>query len=746
MQNFSAKAGWVMPPAEERSGKSQSNEWFMFRSRITVGEPSLTFLRIAADSKYWLYINGELVVREGGLKRGPVPDGSYYDEVDVSAFVHAGDNTVAVLLWYFGRHGFSHRDSGMPGLLADSDSATFSPWKVKTYPAYFDAGYIHDAYRLSENSVGFDARYDLPGWMSPEFDDAGWPFAEAAGKPGDAPWGPLEKREFPQWFWSDLNEYESVEARPSPAGDGTVFYHCKLPHNAHFIPALALRAKAGIRIDISVAQDTNRLCPAYITAEGEQSYECIGWMSGEEVIYKVPSDAVKVSGLTYRETGYPAEFAGTFSCDEPVLNTLWEKARRTLVVNMRDTFMDCPCRERAQWPGDLVVQLGQVPYCLGREADLLVKKGLRETLRWQREDGIIYGPVPEGNWRMELPSQMLSMVGPHGIWTYYMNTADRQTLAELYPFAKRYLDIWEFEKSGLIKYRPDEKGALPKQVNGVSVGTWDWIDWGERIDAEPALNAWFVLAAQGVRQMAEELGLPDDAREILHKEEQVTVAIRKTFWNEAKGGYCSSGFEYGPDDRVQALMVLCGAAAPAQYSQLKCILATVEQACPYMEKYVLEALFAMGDPEAALSRMKRRYKGLVENGNTTLWERWPEWSEHPGTINHSWSGGPLTLLSEQVAGIRPLEPGWTCFAIRPQPGRLNEISASLLLPQGEIRFEARKIERRWKVRVSVPEGTVARPDFSALGLGDVPNKLSCGVWSFEIRIQKPVMEKESVYV
>jgi hypothetical protein len=161
---------------------------------------------------------------------------------------------------------------------------------------------------------------------------------------------------------------------------------------------------------------------------------------------------------------------------------------------------------------------------------------------------------------------------------------------------------------------------------------------------------------------------------------------------------------------------------------------------------VLEALFAMGDPEAALSRMKRRYKGLVENGNTTLWERWPEWSEHPGTINHSWSGGPLTLLSEQVAGIRPLEPGWTCFAIRPQPGRLNEISASLLLPQGEIRFEARKIERRWKVRVSVPEGTVARPDFSALGLGDVPNKLSCGVWSFEIRIQKPVMEKESVYV
>ena len=746
MQNFSAGSGWVVPPAETRSGKNQSNEWFMFRSRMTVSGRSATCLRIAADSKYWLYINGKMVVLEGGLKRGPVPDGSYYDEVDVSAFVHAGDNTIAVLLWYFGRQGFSHRDSGMPGLLVDAEAAQFSSWKVRPHPAYFDAGYIHDAFRLSENSVGFDARYDLPGWMSPEFDDAGWPFAEAAGKPGDAPWGPLEKREFPQWFWSDLKEYESVEERPSSAGDGVVFYHCKLPYNAHFVPALTLRAKAGIRIDMTVAQDTSRLCPAYVTCEGEQAYECIGWMSGEEVIYKVPSDAVKITGFYYRETGFPAEFYGSFSCDEPLLNTLWEKSRRTLYVTMRDTFMDCPCRERAQWPGDMVVQLGQVPYCLGREADLLVKKGLREHLRWQREDGILYGPVPEGNWRMELPAQMLAVIGPHGLWTYYMNTGDIRTVEELYPFAKRYLDIWEFQESGLIQYRPDEKGAVPKQVDGVSIGTWDWIDWGERIDAEPALNAWFVLAAQGVRQMAEELGLDQDALKIGRREEKVRSAIRDLYWNESRGGYVSEGFEFDPDDRVQALAVLCGAAVPEQYPQLRSIFETVEQACPYMEKYVLEALFEMDEAEAALDRMQRRYRGLVENENSTLWERWPEWSKHPGTINHSWSGGPLTLMSERVAGIRPQEPGWTCFAIRPQPGRLNEISASLLVPQGEIGFEARKSGRRWQVRVSVPGGTVARPDFSALGPGSVPDELPAGVWEFRTEIKKNVTLKEPAYV
>jgi alpha-L-rhamnosidase len=752
MQNISIKARWVVPPSSERIGNPVSNEWFLFRTRMTVTEPSSSVLKIAADSKYWLYVNGQIVVREGGLKRGPVPDGSYFDEVDVSGLVKKGENTIAVLLWYFGRHGFSHRDSGSPGLLVDAGSAQFSAWKVKKHPAYFDAGYIHDAFRLSENSIGFDARRDLPGWTGCGFDDAGWPSAEVSGKAGAAPWGPLEKREFPQWFWSDLKEYESVKACPSAAGDGYMVYHCKLPHNAHFVPALTVRAKAGVRIDITVAQDTNRLAPSYITAEGEQMYECIGWMNGEEVIYKVPSDAVKMIGLTYRETGYPAEFAGSFSCGEGMLNKLWGKARRTLYVTMRDTFMDCPCRERAQWPGDMVVQLGQVPYCLGRGADLLVKKGLRETLRWQREDGVIYGPVPEGNWRMELPAQMLAVVSPYGIWTYYMNTADRQTLAELYPFAKRYLDVWEFEKSGLIKYRPDEKGAIPKQVNGVSVGTWDWIDWGERIDAVPALNAWFVLASQGVRRMAEELGLQGDAREIQRKEEQVIAAVRRTFWNETKGGYCSAEFEYDPDDRVQALMVLCGAATPDQYLPLKCILETVEQACPYMEKYVLEALFKIGEAEAALSRMQRRYKGLVENENSTLWERWPEWSKHPGTINHSWSGGPLTLLSEVVAGIRPLEAGWKRFSLYPCPGALTQFAASVSSPCGEIRISAQKSELEWTVEVKVPDGAVATADFSYLGDGEVPGTIRSGSWTFTVTsknnypadVEKLRSEKETV--
>ena len=669
-------------------------------------------MRIAVDSKYWLYVNGTLVVREGGLKRGPMPDGSYYDEVEVGQFLIEGENTIALFLWYFGRHGFSHRDSGTPGLLMDVDFGSLGSWKVKRHPAFFDAGYVGDAYRLSENSIGFDARHEMTGWTEPGFDDADWVSAEEVGSAGSAPWGPLEKREFDQWFCSGTKAYEAVDERLSTAVAGVREFHCRLPYNAHFAPALDVEAEPGLRIDVQSTLPTNLLRASFITGGGRQTFESIGWTSGDAVVYRVPIEGVRVLGFSYRETGFPAEFQGTFRCDHEGLNTLWEKAKRTLYVTMRDTFMDCPCRERAQWPGDMVVQLGQVPYCLGREADLLVKKGVREVFRWQRENGILYGPVPEGSWRMELPAQMLAVVSFYGAWTYYLSTADRATLAEIYSAAKRYLDIWKFQANGLIVYRPSQKGEEPVFVDGVEEGTWDWIDWGKRVDAEPALNAWYVLAAQGVRLMAKELGYTNDSEELGRREEKVRSAIRKVYWNQARGGFVSPDFEFDPDDRVQALAVLCGAAQPADFPGVTEILERVEQACPYMEKYVVESLFAMGQTEAALDRMERRYRGMVEDSNSTLSEQWPDQSDQTGTINHSWSGGPLTLLSSIVAGIRPAEPGWSRIIIQPRLGKLEKVECSLVIPQGVVQMSAVLVGPDWKIGVTIPESTVASVDLS----------------------------------
>ena len=174
--------------------------------------PRSVIARIACDSKYWLWINGRLVVFEGELKRGPTPSGTYFDEVDIAPYLKKGDNTIAVLLWYWGKNGFSHNSSGRAGLLFEThglgkEITSDANWKVIVHPAYRQTESRHPNYRLSESNVSFDARKDLAGWREGAFDDSSWASASAYGTPPAGPWGALEKRPILQWKNSGLRYY-----------------------------------------------------------------------------------------------------------------------------------------------------------------------------------------------------------------------------------------------------------------------------------------------------------------------------------------------------------------------------------------------------------------------------------------------------------------------------------------------------------------------------------------------------------
>ena len=94
-----------------------SNTWMCFRKTFSLGTvPTSAIAKIAVDSKYWMWINGTMVVWEGGLKRGPTPNDTYYDEEDIKAYLTSGTNTIAILVWYWGKDGFAHNSSGKGGL------------------------------------------------------------------------------------------------------------------------------------------------------------------------------------------------------------------------------------------------------------------------------------------------------------------------------------------------------------------------------------------------------------------------------------------------------------------------------------------------------------------------------------------------------------------------------------------------------------------------------------------------------
>lgn len=687
------KAMWI----SSEHAQSTTNEWQSFRKVVTIDRvPERLIARIAADSKYWLWINDEMVVFEGSLKRGPSPADTYYDEVDIAPYLKKGENTIAVLLWYFGKNGFSHLSSGRAALLFDCQGEGIEivsdrTWQTSPNQAYMNTDAPHPNYRLPESNIRFDARREIVGWNRSSFDKNLGVAIELV--PAEAaPFNKLIKRPIPLWKDSGLRDYVSV--RKSSKGD-TLF--CALPYNCHITPYLKVEAPAGKMIEMFTDHyrggGPENVRAEYITRDGIQEYESFGWMNGHEVRYILP-EGVKVLEVKYRETGYDTDFVGSFSCNDEFYNRLWQKSARTLYVTMRDTYMDCPDRERAQWWGDEVNELGEAFYALCPKSHQLALKGIYELMNWQRPDGTIFAPVPAGNWSSELPLQMLASVGYYGFYTQYFYSANDEFVSVVYDRLHRYLhEVWQVDEDGMPVTRH---------------GNWSWGDWGENIDLELLTASWYYLALKAEREFALMLNKQADARENEQMMQRIAENFDARFWTGSD--YRTPAYQGKTDDRGQAMAVVAGLASKEKYPKIYQVLQKEWHASPYMEKYVLEALFQMGYPEYALDRMKRRYQPMVDDPYyTTLWEGWGLGPQGfgGGTGNHAWSGGPLTLLSQCVCGIRPTAPGFARFEVKPQLGTLTQASAQLMSVNGLIKADVQQEKRKIAVTVTVPEGTEA---------------------------------------
>ena len=679
--------------------KAAPNQWFCFRKEFDLPEKRGPWkAKIACDSKYWLWVNGKLIVFEGQLKRGPSPSGCYYDLVDLESYLQKGENSIAILLWYFGKQGFSHRDSGSPTLLfqlgeGSQSIVSDSGWRALRHPAYGDTVDPKPNYRLPESNIRFDARDDIAGWEVLGYDDSQWaPAIEIADPRGDLGKEFVE-RPIPCWKDFGLRTYVNANEFPQVAQGQTLVG--KLPYNAQVTPYLQVEAKAGLRIGMQTDNYRGGGAPnvraEYITRDGVQDFESLGWVSGHEVHYSIPA-GVKILSLKFRETGYDTEFTGNFDCDDPELNELWKKAQRTLYVTMRDTYMDCPDRERAQWWGDEVIELEEAFYALDPASHHLARKGILELAQWQKPTGQLYSPVPAGNWDKELPTQMLASIGKYGFWNYYRHSGDRRTIEKVYPAVRRYLELWEVDEHGLVVSRK---------------GDWTWGDWGENKDMPLLFNGWYSLALDGYAKMSDLLGEEEEAESARSRHRQLHDSFNEKYWNGQE--YRSPNYQGETDERGHALAVLAGIAKPEKYEAIRKVFATEYHASPYMEKYVLEALFKMEYPQEACTRMKHRYRAMIESPLTTLWEGWGIGKEGfgGGTYNHAWSGGPLTLMSKYIAGIEPLEAGYTRFAVRPRLGTLSRVEATVDSVAGKISLAIERSSESMSLTLSVPKGTSA---------------------------------------
>ena len=685
-----------------------SNTWMSFRKTVNIDEvPANVDAYIAVDSKFWLWINGEMVLFEGGLSRGPsqagkwdrkkgiTPANSWYQTLNIQPYLKKGENTIAVLAWYWGRetHKGTHIDSKKGGFLFSAQIGkqtivSDASWKAMQHPGY-DNTIEPPSTSLTQYSVKFDAQKALSdwtdkAWYTSGYNDKEWASAIEKGKPGVAPWYTLEENFVPLLINHGLQDYANNAELQLPFQSKGQTIICQLPINKQITPYLEIEAKAGDTIFITTDNRLNKITATYITKEGAQAFEGFSWMNGHEIKYTIPA-GVKVKALKYRWMSV-GEMAGKFEMDDPFYSRLWWMGNNTLFVCARDNFMDCPDRERALWIGDVADQTGYLFYSMDNAGRQLLKKAILQTVYFSENDVLgALGPLRV----RELVGQSLQFIA-QVVWPYYFNTGDIETLKIAYPYAYAYLNLFPMQENGLPEYR---KGKSPD--------SWDWLDWGvkETLDADPMQPAYYYQALVEAKKMAEVLGKKEHIEFYTSRINSIKANYDKVF---LKNGIYSSNGKF-KDDRANALAITAGLAKPENYETIvNNVLMPNRFGSPHFEWVAEEALFIAGKPELSLKRMKEMYQEQVNSKLTTLYEMFPK----GGSYNHAWNGSN-TILSKYVAGVKPTKVAWSEYEIMPTMVHLKTMKKTIPTVRGNIDMSIKAENGSYELQLNSPQETTA---------------------------------------
>lgn len=646
------KASWIWDE------KQIQNSYVAFRKNFQLSDvPAKATAHISAVSKYYMWVNGTLAVYDGCPKQTATAVDSYYEDVDLTSYLKKGDNTIVIMVTYVGRSSNSYIDCGAPGLLFELEAGSTSvisdnTWKVKRLKEYRNKSLLKDEWPehpassfIAEWDVYYDARESSGDFMSPTFDDSSWSNSVTVGKVGYLPYGDTYISDMPLIkFKKEITEAGDLDNVIGKKFTEARTVKFDLGENRQFSPYFELEAEAGAHLVYytdTYETDSGKqfnFKDDYVAKAGAQTFESMPWRTGSKLFIDVPA-GVTLTKVGFRENGYATERTGKFVSDNASANQLWNESRNTVQICMRDTYMDCPDRERSPYAGDSANQFPFTYYGFDTNATTLIKKTLRTLPGWVKNDGIIPSRWPSNNTN-EITIQNLAMVAAFD--DYYLYTGDTESLELVYPIALNYLKLWKMESNGLPEKR---------------LGTFKWIDWGTGADSAPLYDEFYYLACEKMLHLANSLGHSEDASFYQDRMNSIKSSFQNAYKKEK--GYASSDRE--PDERIQAMGIITGLIPETDWEWVTPIMEKTLTASTYMERYILEALCVEGRFDLAKERMLTRYEPMLNDDMTTLWEFFTD----TGSRNHGWSGAPLLMLSKHVAGIRPTGGNYSSYELAP---------------------------------------------------------------------------------
>lgn len=678
-------------------------------------------LYITATGYLEAYVNGQ---RLGGATLDPaytdISRRIFYNTHDVTAHLRQGKNVVGAITapgWH-----------GRPALLGqlEIEFENGERMVVSTNRTKFAPDWLAAAGPITETSLfdgeHYDARKAQPDWCLPEYNTSsvndrtsGWIQVFAVrGPAGRLQAQPLEPirvvRELPAVA---LNE-------PKP---GTHVFDFGQNHAGWAMlrvtgprgTNITLKYSETLRDDGTVNQDNLRTAHAvdqYImsgqpqetwhpqfTYHGYRYVQVEGW-PGKPAASDLTSCVVR-SSVAAR---------GTFASDNELLNRIHALVRWTEESNLHGIPTDCPQRdERMGWLNDLAARSEELVYNFD-SARLLAKFMTDIADAQDPQTGALSDTVPF-HWGRQ-PADPVSVCHILIGWLLYQHHGDKRVLSENYDGMRAWVDYLGTRAEDYIveySYYGDWAPPAGEAIAG-SIGT-------NALSAHtpgPLIStAFYYYAASLLEKIANILNNEKDAATYAALAARVKDAFHKKFWAGDDTGYGSGNqacnsialhMGLAPDDaRPQVLAALLRDIEAHDHHL------TTGNLCT---KYLLEVLSAEGHFDTAMRiATQTTYPGwgyMLENGATTLWERW-ELLTGGGmnSHNHPMLGSVGSWLYRWVAGLALAPP---CaertqphFIIRPPASTLlNGAEATLSTLWGDASVKWRKTNGQIRVQVRIP--------------------------------------------
>ncbi len=730
----------------------------LFRRAFRIaGEPEKAVLKISADSRYKLYINGKLI--EIGPSRGD-SQVWFFDEIDFLSYLTEGENVLAVQVLRYplahekGNHGIFR--TGYPGLYlegevqyTDGSSEILNAdekWKVRKDEGFSIVSESDDfaPLQIYERKQGSE---ELKGWMLKDYDDSRWEYAfeysdmNQAVSPGN-----LLPRTIPYLYRKERTFQEVMVLRKSVL-DRKSWENLLWNRSPLLIPAhseeiveisageemtgyLHLSMLGGKNTKITILQsesyvmesaqgrlsmknqrddwkngrldgfyDTYRV-DGYGTEELPEEYEPFWFRTFRFIRLEIHTEEepLILSRFNYTETGYPLEVKTQVEISDPSLKAIWDMSERTLRRCMHETYEDCPFYEQLQYAMDARQQI-LYTYSVSAD-DRLARKCMDDFRRSQRYDGLLncsypcYGPNV-------IPGFSIYYILM--LYDHMMYFGDRELLEEHMPTVERILDYF---------HRNRENGYVRKigGLNGERF--WSFVDWTPEWDATTGVppatlsgaitmeSLLYIMGLKYAAEITEYLGRAEQTEAYRLHAENVKQAVRR--YCVGKEGLLQDGpgvEQYSQHTQVFAVLTDTIEAEQGR-SNLKRTLLDKDkypQCSVAMSFYLFRAL-----EKAGLYEWSEQYWGIwkrmLKKGATTCVE--DEVRERSDC--HAWGALILYEFPSVLLGVRPARAGYEAVMIRPETGYLQSAKGSIMTPKGMIRVEWSK-EENLMLKYEVPE-------------------------------------------